>query len=142
MVRRSSRQRLLGLTILVGGSGLATGLAAASGLGPFAASQSANTPPRLASVPPQAVRGDTLFPPPTPGPATVRVIQVNDPAPVARTRPVEVVPATPPAAHDDAPRPPIGAPTPASITPQPTPTPTMTSSPTPCHDDGCGGGDG
>jgi hypothetical protein len=45
MVRRSSRQRLLGVTVLVVGSGVATGLAAASGPGSVTGRRAASGPP-------------------------------------------------------------------------------------------------
>jgi hypothetical protein len=152
-VRRSSRQRLLGVTVLVVGSGVAAGLAAASGLGPFATTHSTSWPSRLAALPQHAVRADKLFPLPTPGAATVRVIQVNDPTQDATSRRAEVMPVmTPFSSHDNAPGPAAGVPTlmpdeakptptPApTSTPMPTPTPKPTPSPTPCPDDGCGGG--
>jgi hypothetical protein len=145
VLRRSHRQRLVGLTVLIGGAGVATGLAAASGVGPFAVTQTAGVPGRLASVTPPAVRADELFPPPPVGSATLPVIQANDPTAVASSRPAQAMPATSPfAAHDDAPRPPTAPPTPVSDDTRatPTPTPTVTSSPTPCDDDGCSGGDG
>lgn len=122
-MRPRHRPHLVTTAILVGLTGVVTGLAAAGRIGPFDA-LGAEMHVTAAQVPSAPLRADSLFPAPTPPPVVHEQIIVADP-PQRR------------------------APSPTSIPryeATPTPAPAASPTPTPCYDDcggsGGGGGDG
>ncbi len=114
-MRASSRRSVLGLTVVSAGAGLATGLSAAAGAGPFFGlhRHPASTPAATLSSP---ISASVLFPRPIASPPVQKTIDVYDPAPVL------------------APAPPAAAPRPAGAS---APAPVIHSNPSQCGDDGC-----
>ncbi|MDB5064117.1 MAG: hypothetical protein JWM18_551 [Chloroflexi bacterium] len=77
--------RILGLTLLTAGAGVAAGLAASSGAGPLAelpGHHPAAVPVSArTTVPPSPLRADILFPTAAPAAPTEHTVYVQDPAP-------------------------------------------------------------
>jgi hypothetical protein len=80
-----TRHRILGLTLLTAGAGVAAGLAASSGAGPLAElpgrHPTAVPVSARATVSPSPLRADILFPTATPPAPTEHTVYVQDPAP-------------------------------------------------------------
>jgi hypothetical protein len=121
-VRPLHRPHFLATVILVGLTGTATGVAAASHVGPFDALDVAHQSAAAAHLQPPPLRADSLFPKPTQAPAVHEQLVVVDPPPPAHSAPVRAA-ATPPAED-------------------PSPAPSASPTPQPCGDDDCGGGGG
>lgn len=119
-MRPLHRPHFVATVILVGLTGTATGVAAASRVGPFDALDVAHQSAAAAQLQPPPLRADSLFPKPTPAPATHEQLVVVDPPPA------------------------YSAPARSAATPRaedPSPAPSASPTPQPCYDD-CGGGDG
>jgi hypothetical protein len=146
-----TRHRILGLTLLTAGAGVAAGLAASSGAGPLA-ELPGHHPPAVpvsarTTASPSPLRADILFPTAAPAAPTEHTVYVQDPAPPPIIVPAVPTPASdPPATAPAAPRAPAGtAPPPpaAPVTAPPSPPPaTARPRPTsrPCSLLFCGGG--
>ncbi len=109
--------------MLVGLSGVITGVAAAGHVGPFATLGAAAEHTVATQLPSTPLRADSMYPAPTPPPTVHETIVITDPAPPARTSAASGTPAPTPEST-------------ATAEPSASPSPT----PTPCHGDDCGGG--
>lgn len=143
-----TRQRILGLTLITAGAGVAAGLAASSGAGPLAelpGHQPAAVPVSArTTASPWPLRADILFPTAAPAAPTEHTVYIQDPAPPPIIVPAGPAPANgPPATAPAAPRVPVGTAQAAPVTAPPAPPPpTARPRPTsrPCPVLFCGGG--
>ena len=121
-MRPHARSHFVSTAVLVGLTGVITGVGAAGHVGPFAALGAAVQHTVAVRLPCAPLRADSLYPAPTKPPTVHETIVITDPAPTAR----------PTSGYSGRP----------SETATATPWPTATPSPTPWCDDSCGGGGG